>query len=143
MFLWWLQGSLLFCSSVSKSLLRSFIINLKVRSWILLIILFDVLQHNIHIRGQKLNYDIIMELRINLFWESTRWFNSLDKAPIFWAAFLHKILTWLNVSLLSMVIPRTFSSLLLLKINLLKIKASFSVSLTRHIEWYLSALRPT
>ena len=69
-----------------------------------------------------------------IFWESIRWFISLDKALIFWAAFLHNILMWLlKVSLLSMEIPRIFSSWLLLKMKLLKIKVLISVSLPRHI----------
>ena len=36
MFLWWLQVSLLFCNSVSKSLVWSFSINRRARSWILI-----------------------------------------------------------------------------------------------------------
>ena len=39
---------------------------------VILIVLFDVLEQNIHIRGQLLNCDFMMELKINLFWESFR-----------------------------------------------------------------------
>ena len=52
MFLWWLQVSLLFCNSVSESLVWTLTINLGVHSRILLIILFDFLEQNIYIRGQ-------------------------------------------------------------------------------------------
>ena len=72
--------------------------------------------------------------------------NHLDDsiAPIFWSAFLHKTLTWLlKVSLLSVVIPTIFSSLLLLKMKLLKIKCHFpypyqgtSSNIYRHLEPY-------
>ena len=69
-----------------------------------------------------------MEIKINLFWKSFRWINSLDKAPVLWTAFLRKILNWrLKGSLLLIVILSTFSSLLLLKMKLLKINVSFSV----------------
>ena len=80
----------------------------------------------------KLNCDFIKELKIDLFWKSLRWFKSLDKAPIFCAAFLRKILMWpLKVSLLSMVIPSIFSSLLLLKMKILKIESFILCILTK------------
>ena len=47
-------------------------INLRYLSWILLIILFDVLKQNIHVKGQKLNCDFIMELKIKSFLENTK-----------------------------------------------------------------------
>ena len=81
----------------------------------------------------------IMELEINLFWESLRWFNTLGRAPIFWVDFLHKISMWLlKIGLLPLVIPSIFTLLLLLKTKLLKAKVSFSIYQHLLSKWHLS-----
>ena len=76
------------------------------------------------------------------FSESLSWFDILDKAYIFWEAFLHNSLMWLlKVSLLSIVTPSIFSSFLLFMIVSLKMKVSFSLFLPRHIKWHFPAFR--
>ena len=113
MFLSWLQTSLLFCNNVSKSLSWLLSITLSALSCTFFIILLNVLEQSIQTREQSLNWDFTIELRTNLFWESLRWFESLDKVPTFYEAFLHKFLRWiLKVSLLSIVTPSNICSLL-------------------------------
>ena len=72
----------LFCNKDSKSLKLSPRITLKALSCTLLVLLFDILEHNIQTRGQKLNWDFTTKLE-RFFSDSLSQFDILDKADIF------------------------------------------------------------
>ena len=140
-FLWWLHIFLFFCNKDSKSFKSSPRITRRVLSCTLLIILFDVLEQNIQTRGKWLNWHFTTALE-RFFSESLSWFDILDKADIFWEAFLHNSLMWLlNVSLLSIITPSIFSSLLFHDSIFKGESFIFCIYLLRHIKWHFPAFR--
>ena len=113
-FLWCIVTELSFSRSSANDKLLSWYTNLNARSCMLLMRLFSSLLWNIQIKGQQLNWDVTKAFIKHLRLLRSILFTILASACNFWLAFLQRDEAWFsNESLLSIMIPKSFSSLLL------------------------------